>query len=212
MSDLAASGGYFISMTGDPIVAYPNTLTGSIGVIYGKVNIAGLYEKIGVTKEILTRGRYAAIDSESVPLDEAGRKKLREAISAMYDAFIDRVAEGRKRKPEDIRPLAEGRVWLGAQAKSNGLIDHLGGLDRAIELVKEKAKIPATDKIRLVIYPRKKTLFEQLFGAGDQSLLEARQRSAIREVSRLLGMDYEQLRVWMPGGFLQIAPYTLRIQ
>ena len=212
MSDLAASGGYFISMSGDPVVAYPNTLTGSIGVIYGKVNIAGLYDKLGITKEILTRGRHAAIDSESVPLDEAGRRKLREAIDAMYGSFIDRVAEGRKKKPADIRPLAEGRVWLGSQAKANGLVDEIGGLDRAIELLRQKAKIPAADKVRLVLYPRKKSVFEQFFGSAERLAARSNSDAAITQVARLLGIDPSELRLWLPGGFLRVMPYRISIQ
>jgi protease-4 len=207
MSDLAASGGYFISMTGDPIVAYPNTLTGSIGVIYGKANLAGLYEKLGITYEVMMRGKNADIDSEIVRLDEDGRKKLREALESMYTAFIERVAEGRNKKPDAIRPLAEGRVWLGSQAKANGLIDENGGLDKAIELVRGKAKIAASEKIRLVMYPRKKTVFEQLFG-GDASRIE----SPLARVARTLNLPLSELRLWVPGGYMRLMPYTIRIQ
>ena len=122
MSDVAASGGYYISATGDPIIAYPNTLTGSIGVIYGKLNLRGLYDKLGIQKEIITRGRFADIDSDYQPLTDAGRAKLREGIDEMYKGFVSRVAESRKRKFEEIEPLAQGprldgisseREWVG---------------------------------------------------------------------------------------------------
>jgi protease IV len=131
MSDVAASGGYFISATGDPIVAYPNTVTGSIGVIYGKPNLHGLYDKLGVTKELLMRGKFAGIDSDYTPLSDAEKQKLHQGIEATYRSFVTKVATARKKTYDQIDPLAQGRVWMGAQASSNGLVDHLGGLNEA---------------------------------------------------------------------------------
>src|SRR5258706_3237449 len=160
MSDLAASGGYFIAMTGDPVLAYPNTLTGSIGVFYGRVNLLGLYDKIGLKKELMTRGRYAKIDSDYGPLSEAERAKLRKEIEEFYRGFVERVSAGRKRPYAEMDALAQGRVWVGAQAKKNGLVDELGGLDRAFELVRERAKIGAGEKITIVTYPTKRSLWD----------------------------------------------------
>ena len=97
MSDDAASGGYFIAMTGDPVMAYSNTLTGSIGVFYGKVDLEELYKKIGFKKELVTRGKFAAIDSEAKPLTDEERAKLRTEIEGFYRGFVQRVADGRKR-------------------------------------------------------------------------------------------------------------------
>src|SRR5207237_5940381 len=116
MSDLAASGGYFIAMTGDPILAYPNTLTGSIGVFYGRVNLKGLYDKIGLKKEILSRGKFSRIDSEYGPLSPEERAKLQQEIEIFYKGFVDRVADARKRKYNEVEPLAQGRVRLGTPA------------------------------------------------------------------------------------------------
>ncbi len=203
MGDLAASGGYYIAMTGDPIIAYDSTFTGSIGVIYGKVNLRGLYDKLGVRKEILTRGRFADIDSDYTPLTEAGRRKLREGIDQVYESFLARVAEGRRRPTGEIEPLAQGRVWLGAQARHNRLIDELGGLDRAIELVKQKAKIPPQEKIRLVTYPPRRSILDQLFGWKVDSVLEARLRSMV---------DAGDLRLWAQGGIFRLTPYQVRIR
>ena len=153
MSDVAASGGYYIAMTGDPIVAYPGTLTGSIGVVFGKANLHGLYDKLGITKDMLSRGRFATIDSDYQPLTPDGREKLRSDIEDNYRSFVTKVAAARRRKFDAVEPLAQGRVWLGSQAKANGLIDELGGLDRALEIVKEKAKIPKGERVTLVTYP-----------------------------------------------------------
>jgi protease-4 len=203
MSDSAASGGYFIAMTGSPVVAYSHTFTGSIGVLYGKVNLRGLYDKLGVRKELLTRGRFADLDSDYKPLSAAGREKLREGVEAIYGSFLEVVAEGRRRPVEEIRPLAEGRVWLGAQAKQKGLVDELGGLDRAIELVKERAGISATDKIRLVTYPRRRSLLEYLFRASEEA-------AVFREVrSRLQGLDVRPL---LRGGYLALPPYLVEVR
>ncbi len=141
MSDLAASGGYFMAMTGDPIVAYPNTETGSIGVFFGKADLKGLLDKIGVNTQTLTRGRFADIEDSDRPLTDAERDKLRKEIEIFYRGFVQRVADARKRPYAQIEPLAQGRVWLGSQAKQNGLVDELGGLDRAVEMIKQRAGI-----------------------------------------------------------------------
>ncbi len=209
MSDVAASGGYYIAMTGDPVVAYPATFTGSIGVIYGKANLRGLYDKLGIRKEILKRGRYADIDSDYRPLGPEGRAKLREGIEAVYATFLDRVAEGRKREVDEIRPLAEGRVWLGIQAKNNGLIDELGGLDRALELVKEKAGIAPNERVALVPYPARKTLWEVLFTPEVETLFDARFSAALPEdLQPFLGA----LRLLERGGLLRWMPYRLEVR
>jgi protease-4 len=207
MSDVAASGGYYISMTGDPVLAYPNTITGSIGVIYGKLNMRGLYEKLGINVELITRGKYADIDSSSRPLSPEGRLKLKEGVDETYRAFLHRVAEGRKKKVDEIAPLAEGRVWMGAQAKGKGLLDELGGIDRAIGLVKERAKIPVGEQVRLVFYPSKKGLFEQLFSTTPDAVMELRLRSRLREL--MDGWNFEPL---IQGGILRLMPYSIRVE
>ncbi len=143
MSDLAASGGYMVSMTGDPIVAYPDTLTGSIGVLLVRPNLHGLYDKLGIGKQEVSRGQNVDLDSEYVPLSDQLRAKLTSQVDSFYKGFVNVVAQGRKRTFDQIEPLAQGRVWLGAQAKQNGLVDDLGGLDRAIDLVKQRAHIGA---------------------------------------------------------------------
>lgn len=205
MSDLAASGGYFISMTGDPIVAYPNTLTGSIGVIFAKINLHGLYDKIGINKQLLTRGRFATLDSDYQPLTEDEQQKLRQEIDAFYRVFVSRVAEGRKRTYDQIEPLAQGRVWLGAQAKQNGLVDQLGGLDRAIEMVKQRAKIPASEQVTIVTYPPKRSVLDLLMNRSDDTAsIEVK---AVRKL--LAGLP---IGAWAQGGYLKLMPYAIKVQ
>jgi len=203
MSDTAASGGYYIAMTGDPVVAYPGTFTGSIGVVFGKANLHGLYDKLGVTKDLLSRGRYADIDSDYGPLSADGHAKLRKAIDEDYRSFVGKVAAARRRKFEDIEPLSQGRVWLGSQAKANGLIDELGGLDRALDLVKEKAKIPKSERVTLVTYPPKRTIFDLMFGQTAEGAMESRLRGVLKAW---------QVRVWARGGMMRLMPYSINVR
>ena len=202
MSDTAASGGYYIAMTGDPIVAYPGTITGSIGVVFGKANLHGLYDKVGVTKELLARGRFADIDSDYQPLSPAAREKLRSAIDENYRSFVTKVATARRRKFDEIEPLAQGRVWLGSQAKANGLVDELGGLDRAIELVKEKAKIPRSERVNLVAYPAKRSIFDVMFGQAIESTMGSRLGGVLKGW---------QMRLWARGGMMRLMPYAIDV-
>jgi len=203
MSDLAASGGYFVSITGDPIVAYPNTLTGSIGVLMVRPNLHGLYDKLRIGKQELSRGHYADLDSEYVPLDDDTRRKLTAEVDGFYKGFVERVAEGRKRAFDQIEPLAQGRVWTGSQAKQNGLVDELGGLDRAIELVKQKAHISAGERITLVPYPGKRSFLDLLFSRSEESTTELK-------IKKLLGpLPIDALS---HGGFLKLMPYSIQVK
>jgi len=204
MSDLAASGGYFIAMTGDPVLAYSNTLTGSIGVFFGKVDLRGLYDKIGLKKELLTRGRFAAIDSEYKPLTPEEREKVQREIQVFYKGFVQRVSEGRKRPYDQMEALAQGRVWLGAQAKMNGLVDEIGGLDRAVEMIKQRTNIAASEQVTLVTYPPRRTLLEVLLkNSSDSSELE----SAIKAVA-----GHMPWRSLAHGGVQHLMPYSLAIK
>jgi protease-4 len=196
-------------MTGDPVIAYPNTITGSIGVIYGKVNLKGLYDKLGLTKDVVQRGKNATIDSEYYELDAQGRKKLRDGVESVYKAFVGIVGEGRKKKYEQIDEVAQGRVWLGSDAKKHELIDAEGGLDKAIEMVKEKAKLSKSDKIRLVVYPPKQSLLEQLVAKGNESNVSV-DRLVQREIREWTGgMPMELFR---QGAILRLMPYRLEIR
>ncbi len=210
MSDAAASGGYYMAMSGDPIVAYPATETGSIGVVFGKPNLHGLYDKIGITKEAISRGRFAMIDSDYQSLTEPERQKLREGIDSEYAEFVGKVAVSRRRTPADIEAIAQGRVWLGDQAKANGLVDELGGIDRAIQMVKQKAGIPSTAKVSLAIYPGKRSLLDFLFKSSGDSQADAMMSRAGLEPLRAAWHN-DRLRVWMKGGMLRMMPFSIDI-
>jgi len=203
MSDYAASGGYYMAMTGDPVVAYPGTLTGSIGVVFVKPDVHGLMDKLGIDSDTIARGHFAEIDSLSKSLSPEELAKLKAGIDANYHEFVDKVAQARHRPFDQVEPLAQGRVWLGDQAKERGLVDELGGIDRAFELVKQKAKIPASENVAIVMYPPRRSILDVLFGRAADSAIESRLRHMVR------GLPPE---VWTKGGLLRIMPYTIDAQ
>ena len=166
MSDVAGSGGYWVSMAAHKIIAQPQTLTGSIGVISGKFNMSDLYKKLGITSEKLTYGRMADIFSTYRSFTPEERNQLKEDILWVYDQFLTKVAEGRNMSKEEVDKIGKGRVWTGTQAKELGLVDEIGGLSRALELAKELAGIPADKSVRLVIWPKKVSFLNALFGKG----------------------------------------------
>ena len=170
MSDVAASGGYYIAMPATKIVAAPGTLTGSIGVVTVKFVIEGTLKNLGMNMESVSEGRYATLYSPIRRFTPEERAKLLGLMQATYDTFVEKAAEGRNTTPERIDAVARGRVWTGQQAKGLGLIDELGGLQRALALAKQEAGIDADREVELVVYPPKKTLLEALanpFGAMD---------------------------------------------
>jgi protease-4 len=191
MGDYAASGGYYIAMGADAIVAQPGTLTGSIGVFSGKFNMRGLYDKLGLSKDSVSRGRNASIYTDYRPWTDSERERIRAMNRAFYEDFLSRAAEGRGQSREAIDGVAQGRVWTGAEAVANRLADRLGGLREAIALAKEKAKIPAADEVSLVVLPAPKGLIETLFEHQEEVNLEqhlaAELRAALGWAGRLRG-------------------------
>jgi protease-4 len=204
MSDVAASGGYYMAMTGDPIVAYPGTLTGSIGVVFGKPVVRGLADKLGISEDTIQRGKNASIDSVFTPLSPDERDKLRAGIEESYQDFIKKVADARHRSPGQILPVAQGRVWLGEQAKPIGLVDDLGGIDAAIQLVKKRANIPAEEHVSVVVYPPRRSLLDVIMKrSSPEDMLEAK-------LARVFGRV--PFRAWMQGGLLRIMPQWVTVQ
>ena len=178
MSDTAASGGYYMAMTGDPIVAYPGTFTGSIGVVFGKPDLRGLYNKLGITKDTLTRG---PVRRHRFRLQPARPGRAGQAPAGHRRELPGFRHQGGAVAPppyEEVEPVAQGRVWLGSQAKARGLVDELGGLDRAIEMVKQKAGIPAAEKITLSPYPPRRSILDVLFRRGARGVDRPGPRSA----------------------------------
>jgi protease-4 len=213
MSDLAASGGYYIAIAAPHIVAQPATLTGSIGIYGGKFVTGGVFEKLGANIESITIGRNAGIESPERPFTESERAKLQEQLQSFYGEFLSKVAASRKLPVERVDQLAQGRVWTGAQARERGLVDTLGGLDRAIAVAKERAGIPAETEVEIVNYPARKTLYEMvaeaLTGTGND-----RQSGALAAIigglpagdRRVLGSLMAPAMLFRRGEMLALMP------
>jgi protease-4 len=212
MSDVAASGGYYIAMPANAIVAQPATLTGSIGVVMLKFVIDGTLKKLGLNMEHVQNGRYADLYSPVRPFTPEERAKVEEQMQATYDAFVEKAAAGRHTTPERIDAVAQGRVWTGRQAKDLGLVDELGGLDRALSLAKERAKIPPDSDVEVVTYPAHRSLYELVanpFGRSEGAmtlgallgLRDARSLSALSAPMRVFRRG-EPLAL-MPNVFLR---------
>jgi protease-4 len=162
MSDLAASGGYYIALGGDAIVAHPGTLTGSIGVYTGKFVISGSLDKLGANMEATSQGKHAEIYSPDRRFTAEERTKIQESMQVVYDQFIERTAAARHMTPEKVDEIAQGRVWTGAQAKELGLVDELGGLYKAVDLAKQRARLPLDEEVELVVYPPHRSFYQVL--------------------------------------------------
>ncbi len=173
MSDVAASGGYYIAASATKIYALDDTLTGSIGVVGGKIAPAAALAKLGVNTFPMGRGKRATMMASLGPWNAEEKQVIQRSMDDVYKTFVSRVAEGRKLTPEQVQPLAQGRVWTGAKAKELGLVDEIGGLDAALAEAQKLAKVETT--AGLEVYPPTATLrdFLQGFASGVSSPLGA---------------------------------------
>lgn len=164
MGDVAASGGYYIAAPADVIVAEPGTITGSIGVISGKYSLKGLYEKLGIQKEILKRGEHADFYTDYGDYHASEQAIIQKQIKEIYDDFITKIALGRSElSTTDVDKLGQGRIWSGRQAKENGLVDELGGLNLALVIASEHAGLPGK-VVEVVRFPKQSRLSQFLYG------------------------------------------------
>jgi protease-4 len=215
MSDLAASGGYYVAVAAPTIVAQPATLTGSIGIYGGKFVTGGAFEKIGANIEAVTIGRNAGMESPERPFNDSERAKLQEQMQSFYRGFVGKVAAARKMPAARVDQLAQGRVWTGSQARAHGLVDALGGLDRAIALAKQRAGIPPETAVEIVSYPPRKSLaelvLEELGGARSGYRLDALFSSVAglrTSERRALGVLTAPARLFRPGEALALMPMS----
>ena len=203
MGNVAASGGYYVSMGADAIVAQPSTVTGSIGVITGKFSLRGLYDWIALRREQIKRGANADLFTDYQKFGDAQRSLIRAQMETFYRDFVHKAAEGRERTEEEIDAVGQGRIWTGSQALERNLVDELGGLDRAVEIAKEKANIPKARSVSLEVYPKPKGLFESLVSWGPED------SSAPGEVRAILPRGAkEALAVWKIRDLLEAEPYV----
>jgi protease-4 len=202
MGDVAASGGYYIALPAHAIVAQPGTITGSIGVVTGKFVLKGTLDKLGMGADSVSDGRFAEIYSPLRPFTPDERPKVEEQMQATYELFLSRVAEGRKSTAARIGPFAQGRVWTGRQAHERGLVDELGGLDVAVKLARQHAKIDANRDVRFEVYPQRRSIYEVVANPFGSSMAAGLQVLAGR--SDLRAMEFLTL-----GRFRRGEPLTL---
>lgn len=219
MADVAASGGYYISCNANKIVAEPSTVTGSIGVFMGKPVVKGLYDWLGVTNEYVMRGKNAGIFRETEKWTPEERAKMQEQANKIYyDDFVPKVANGRGKSPEDINSIGQGRVWTGAQAKQNGLIDEFGGLEKAIDVAKNLANLPANKDVKRVIFPESRSFLQDWFGSSDDDATFAKnkQEEALAKVvpeDARRALRFAQVLDQMQNGqAMLMLPYELEIK
>ena len=223
MGDIAASGGYYIAMAAGTIVAHPSTLTGSIGVFGGKLNMKGFYNKVGLTKEIITHGQNATLYSDYGGFTPSERERVEKMMKTVYKDFVSKAAEGRNTSFDEIDEIAQGRVWTGKQAKALGLVDELGGLETALSIAKEQAGFADDEKVNLIVLPKQKPFFEQLMermiedmdGSGQLPL----ELTTSHPVLSMFGNRWQQVVTWLTlFGFedgtqiVTILPYDVLIR
>jgi protease-4 len=218
MGDVAASGGYYISMAAQRIFAEPGTITGSIGVIGGKLVLEDALQTYGVTTEVINRGKRTGLMSLTQGFSPEDRNAVVKMMTDIYDSFLDKAWAGRQKagntkikSREELKTLAGGRVWSGRAALANGLVDELGTLDDAVAYAKKLAKVEGDD-VEIYLLPKKQSLFEKLMEPGAE--LSLRQMgvnhlvTTVPQVRQLLGMldlmlRHPQERVWLllPPGY-----------
>ncbi|MGQ9800684.1 MAG: signal peptide peptidase SppA [Candidatus Saccharicenans sp.] len=195
MSGLAGSGGYWMALGGHKIIAQPQTLTGSIGVIAGKFSFEGLMKKLGITTDRLVIGKRADAFSFYHDFSPEEKKILREEIGYIYEQFVERVASARNLPREEVERLGRGRVWTGRQARDLKLVDELGGLPRAVELTCELAGLPPETEVRLVVWPARRSLWDLILGRKTE-LSQSRQTLELLANYRKMINLFSGARVW----------------
>ena len=202
MGDYAASGGYYIAAPADWVVAQPGTLTGSIGVFGGKLALAGMWEKLGMTEFTYRRGAQSDLFSASAPFSDGGRLAFRSFLQEFYDRFLDVVSEGRGMERDAAHAVAQGRVWTGRQAQERGLVDAIGGVDVALA---KAAELGHLDTYGVSTFPASKTLWDQL--ADDLKVEALQPRIAIPGVEASALADLARLeRVLADTGVAALLP------
>ncbi|MGA7647498.1 MAG: signal peptide peptidase SppA [Terriglobales bacterium] len=162
MGNLAGSGGYFVAMAADKIVAEPGTITASIGVLGGKMLTSGLWDKVGLSWDEVHQGENATMFTGTHDYTPAEWGRFQAWLDRVYVDFTGKVAEGRKLPQEKVLEIDKGRIWSGQDAKNLGLVDELGGYDTALNLAKKAAGVPEGDDVKVVVYPRPRTLLESV--------------------------------------------------
>lgn len=205
MGDVAASGGYYIAMNADKIFAEPGTITGSIGVVGGKLATQGLFDKIGINTSIITRGKNAGVMSITTPFSETERAAMQQMMNDIYKQFTTKAATGRKMEYEKLEKLARGRIYTGLQARELGLIDEVGTLGDAIAEAKKLAGLKPDEKLEKLELPKPTSPFESLFGPLDTSArLQAAQTQGLYKALGEISPELQQ-HLSALGAFTRLA-------
>jgi len=210
MGNIAASGGYYISMGCDQIYAQPGTLTGSIGVVGGKISFAGLFDRFGVKTEVISIGKNSGLLSAVDPMTEGERKVWKENMEEVYRQFVTKTADGRNLTVKQLEPLASGRVWTGRQAKKNGLVDQLGTLHEAIQAAKTAANFKDDEKAELLILPESGSFLDQLLSGGGSPFPGFQSQIPKSWLQNL--QDVEAVRKLFTEPALMLMPYRIIIR
>ena len=220
MSDVAGSGGYYIAMGADTIFAEPGTITGSIGVVGGKLAIGGLYEKIGITTSVVARGKNSGINSTLSAFNDTEREAMTKLLFDIYRQFTEKAAKGRKMDVAKLEKLARGRIYSGATALKLGLVDKIGTLDDAVEHAKQLAKLGPDEKVERLLLPKPVSPIEQLLGPinpDEQTRVspDSALTSAIRAFSPELAEDLQHALLvnrLASEARLTLMPFKIRIR
>ncbi len=212
MGDTAASGGYYISMGCDKIYAEPGTITGSIGVVGGKLAVGGMFKKVDIHTEVLSRGKNSGLFSTESKFTDSEREVSKKMMEEVYRQFTQKAADGRKMKIEQLEKLAGGRIWTGRQAKKNGLLDELGTLRDALSAAKKQAGLGEGDKVELLVLPKPSNPFDQLLGV---SAMAPDVKSAVQSAAPTVSKRVEEvgiLRRLFAEPAVLIRPYQIEIK
>jgi protease IV len=183
MGDLAGSGGYFVAMAADKIVAQPGTITASIGVLGGKLLTSGFWDRVGLSWDEVHDGANALMWTGTHDYSPAEWARFQAWLDRVYADFTSKVAEGRRLPKDKVLQIAKGRIWSGEDAKNIGLVDELGGYAEAIALAKRAANIPQGEEVKLELFPRKKSALQTLLLEGpDNGEHEAAVNALVRTV------------------------------
>ncbi|MBJ6118833.1 signal peptide peptidase SppA [Pontibacter sp. BT310] len=208
MSDVAASGGYYLAMGCDTIVAHPNTITGSIGVFGIIPNIQGfMNNKLGITIDNVKTGKYSDVPTLTRPMTEFEQEVVQRQINQIYDVFTKKAAQGRGMSQDKLKEYASGRVWSGAEAKERNLVDVFGGLETAIEIAAAKANIK--DDYRITELPARKSFVEELMGDAGKQVKEAQVKAELGELYPLYNMYKKVEHI---QGMQTRMPYNLSVE
>jgi protease-4 len=209
MGNVAGSGGYFVAMAADKIVAQPATITGSIGVLGGKMLTGGLWDKLGVTWDEVHSSAHSTMWTGTRDYSPSEWARFQAWLDRVYADFTSKVAEGRKMPKERVLEVAKGRIWTGEDAKGLGLVDELGGYAAALRLARQAAKIPENEEVNLQVYPRPKTPLEQVLqGAPPNSEPAAVAAAVVRTMEEVQPAvrRLQQLGLWDRVDVLSMVP------